>query len=276
MTVERGTVSLAVEEAGAGSPVVMLMGAGSPGRVWQAYQVPALVPDGYRVLLPDLRGVGGSAGADASGLAELADDVVAVIEDRVGGPAALVGTSLGARVAWEVALRRPDLVTGLCLLAVQMRAAAVSTVHAMAQIDLGTGPDRPSRSARAALGAAGLSPESLADDRDAEDWFDMLDMAPWPMPDGAVAQFRVAMADFPAGAPRCPTTVVAFADDAVCPPRLCREVADAIGRARFRTVAAAGHLGYLERPDDVNALILDFLRDLSTDEPNTDDRGGRP
>ena len=40
-----------------GEPVVMVMGSGSGGRVWEMHQVPALVADGYQVVTFDDRGV---------------------------------------------------------------------------------------------------------------------------------------------------------------------------------------------------------------------------
>lgn len=54
--------------------------------------------------------------------------------------------------------------------------------------------------------------------------------------------------------------VVAFADDMLTPPDLGREVAEAIDGCRYELVERCGHYGYLERPDAVNALLIDFLR----------------
>jgi pimeloyl-ACP methyl ester carboxylesterase len=53
--------------------------------------------------------------------------------------------------------------------------------------------------------------------------------------------------------------VIGFADDLVLPPRLSREVADAISGARYAEVAGCGHIGYLERPDEVNRLLVEFI-----------------
>ncbi|WP_445181923.1 alpha/beta fold hydrolase [Pseudonocardia sp. Cha107L01] len=53
--------------------------------------------------------------------------------------------------------------------------------------------------------------------------------------------------------------MVAFADDVMIPPYLSCEVADVIPGARYAEVPAAGHFGYLERPDEVNRLLLEFF-----------------
>jgi pimeloyl-ACP methyl ester carboxylesterase len=36
-------------------------------------------------------------------------------------------------------------------------------------------------------------------------------------------------------------------------------VADAIPNADFVTIAGGGHLGHVERPDETNAAIIEFL-----------------
>ena len=42
-------IELNVQTEGSGDLVVLVMGTGSPGRVWRMHQVPALVRAGYRV-----------------------------------------------------------------------------------------------------------------------------------------------------------------------------------------------------------------------------------
>ena len=53
--------------------------------------------------------------------------------------------------------------------------------------------------------------------------------------------------------------VIGFADDVITPPALGREVGEALPRGRYVQIANAGHLGFLERPDAVNATMLDFF-----------------
>jgi pimeloyl-ACP methyl ester carboxylesterase len=56
-----------------------------------------------------------------------------------------------------------------------------------------------------------------------------------------------------------PVLVIGFADDVVMPPHLGAEVADAIPNGRYAEIGDAGHLGFLERPDVVNALLFEFF-----------------
>ncbi len=43
------------------------------------------------------------------------------------------------------------------------------------------------------------------------------------------------------------------------PPYLSREVADCIATASYEEIPDAGHYGYLERPEAVNKVLIDFL-----------------
>ncbi len=58
-----------------------------------------------------------------------------------------------------------------------------------------------------------------------------------------------------------PTLVIGGEQDLLTPPWVAREVAGAIPAARFEIVTGGGssHVLPLERPDDFNRLVTDFL-----------------
>ena len=89
------------------------------------YQVPALKGAGYEVITFDNRGVPPSdvPPGDYS-LADLVAGTAGLIEALDAGPGRLVGTSLGALVATERAVSRPDLVSCCVLMAVRARSDA--------------------------------------------------------------------------------------------------------------------------------------------------------
>jgi len=100
-------------EAGLG-PVVMLHGLSSARSTW-ASLVSALAGE-HRLLALDHRGHGESSHAPGTyDLHHYGPDAIAFCEQVVGGPALLVGHSLGGVVAAYVARERPDLVRGLLL-----------------------------------------------------------------------------------------------------------------------------------------------------------------
>ena len=106
---------IAYDLTGAGPLVVCLPGMGELRSVYR-FTVPALVAAGYRVATMDLRGHGDSD-ATFSRYDDVAagEDALALIE-HLGGPALLVGNSMGAGAAVWAAAERPELVTGLGLL----------------------------------------------------------------------------------------------------------------------------------------------------------------
>lgn len=96
-----------------GTRVVLLHGLFGQGRNWTQF-AKALAPR-HRVLLVDLPDHGRSAWTESFDLLGVADQVAAAI--RAGGedPVALLGHSLGGKVAMVLALRHPALVERLCV-----------------------------------------------------------------------------------------------------------------------------------------------------------------
>lgn len=106
------------DEQGSGAPVVLLHpgGAGVDARAWTP-NLPALA-ERFHAYTPERPAHGRTRDVEGAITFELmADDTVAFVERVVGGPAHLVGCSDGASVALMVALRRPDLVDRLVLVA---------------------------------------------------------------------------------------------------------------------------------------------------------------
>jgi pimeloyl-ACP methyl ester carboxylesterase len=78
-------VSPYVEEHGSGDPVVLLHGWPDSGRVWR-HQVPFLVSNGFRVFVPDLRGLGRSERPDDVSAYQRQHAVADVTGTHVEGP----------------------------------------------------------------------------------------------------------------------------------------------------------------------------------------------
>lgn len=256
-------IELNVQTEGSGDLVVLVMGTGSPGRVWRTYQVPALVKAGYRVAWFDNRGIKPSSEcADGFTIDDMVADTAALIE-HLGGPAHVVGTSLGARVTQELALARPDLVRSAVLMATAARPDPVQQAWSESLRELyDKGVDVPASFYAAASVLRNLSPATLANPVVARDWLQMYEFAGPAIGPGERAQLALSDYEHRVEAYRriaVRTLVIGFADDRVLPPRLSREVADAIPGARYTEVADCGHIGYLERPDEVNRLLVEFI-----------------
>ena len=94
-----------------GSRVVFLHGLFGQGRNWT--QIGKALADRHRVLLVDLPHHGRSGWSDDFDYLEVADQVAGLL--AADDPVALVGHSLGGKVAMLLALRHPELVARLCV-----------------------------------------------------------------------------------------------------------------------------------------------------------------
>jgi len=105
---------IAYEVRGDGEPLVLVHGLAYDRFGWG--RLPDLLAERFRVVLVDNRGVGESdAPAGPYTVAQLAGDVVAVLDDAGLGKTNLFGVSLGGYVAQEVALAHPARLRKLVL-----------------------------------------------------------------------------------------------------------------------------------------------------------------
>ncbi|RMI28237.1 alpha/beta fold hydrolase [Nocardia stercoris] len=263
----KGDKAKGTDVKGAAPLVVLVMGTGSPGRVWELHQVPALLQAGFRVCTFDNRGIAPSfEAADGITIEELVADTAALIEFLDEGPALVAGTSMGARVTQELALARPELVRKAVFMAGHARLDRFQQTLGIGEAELDdSGVRLPAKYEAAMTAVMNLSPATLANPAAARDWLDLFEFTGGPVPPGVRAQRRMSH-DFNRVQAyrgiRVPCLSIGFADDRMIPAYLSREVADAIPGARYQEIADAGHFGYLERPDLVNKLLIDFFGGL--------------
>jgi pimeloyl-ACP methyl ester carboxylesterase len=106
-----------------------------------------------------------------------------------------------------------------------------------------------------------FSPATLNDDAAIPMWLDVYEMSAGRR-EAARGQDAIDLISDRRDALRAvpvPSRVIAFSDDLMCPPHLCAEVAEAIPDCDYVEIGTCGHLGYLERPDEVNSAIIEFL-----------------
>jgi pimeloyl-ACP methyl ester carboxylesterase len=172
---------------------------------------------------------------------------------------ALVGLSMGGYIAFEIFRQARERVSRLALL------------------DTSARPDRPDQTAvreqRIALARAGRFAE-IADqmfpllvhpgrhaDTDLRRMVHQMDEDT-----GAAAYVRQQTAIMSRADSRpdlaaigCPTLVLVGDSDALTPPELAREMADAIAGARLVVVPDCGHLSTLERPEVVSEALVQWM-----------------
>jgi pimeloyl-ACP methyl ester carboxylesterase len=256
-------VNLAYDERGSGEPVLFIAGRGGAGRTWLLHQVPAFQRAGYRSITFDNRGVGATENASAFTTEQMVADTAALIEKLDLDPVRIVAVSMGSFIAQELMVARPELVSSAVLMATRGREDRIRDFFRTAEMKLRASGVALPREYDAKLRLLeSFSPATLNDDDAVRDWIDMFTMWPTKVTPGLLAQIDIAPMEnrLPAyQAIVAPTLVIGFADDLLLPPHLSREVADAIPRGRYLEIADAGHLGFIERPDAVNAAALEFF-----------------
>ncbi len=122
---QRPAGRIAYSLQGEGPLVVAVPGMGDLRSVYRA-TVPALVAAGYRVATMDLRGHGDSdATFDAYDSVATGSDILALVRELGGGPAVVIGNSMGAGAAAWAAAEDPALIAGLVLVGPFVRNAPV-------------------------------------------------------------------------------------------------------------------------------------------------------
>ena len=101
------------DEAGQGEAMLLLHGGLGDSGLWEP--VVPLLAERFRVLRTDLRFYGRSVGPNAPW--SWTDDVVGVLDELGVARAALVGLSMGGRIAIDVALAAPERLWALALVA---------------------------------------------------------------------------------------------------------------------------------------------------------------
>jgi pimeloyl-ACP methyl ester carboxylesterase len=255
-------IRLAYERSGQGERVLLIMGQAAAGRVWRLYQTPALTRAGYQAITFDNRGIPPSDVPPGKySIEDMVADTAGLIEALDAAPCRIVGVSLGAIIAQELAISAPNLVRCAVLIATKSRSdAARAAMEKAGRAMLESDVRFPADYEAAATVFRVLSPATLNDDLAASLW-----METFQLPSRRETARGQAWAD--AGRDRrealravsAPSRVIAFADDLITPPHLAAEVAEAIPDCDVVEIPSCGHFGYLERPDEVNSAIIEFL-----------------
>jgi len=255
--------TLAYEDTGSGEPVLFIAGTGGAGRTWHIHQIPTFREAGYRCVTFDNRGIGATADDDGFSTEQMIADTVDIIDTVIGGPTRVVAMSMGAFIAQELMLARPELVTQTVLMGTRGRVDETRKSFRAADLELAaSGAELPAAYAAKVRVLENFSPKTINDADAIGEWFEMFTAFPLKRTPGWRAQMTVVPGENRLPAYRSISTevlVIGFADDVITPPALGREVGDALPNGRYIQIANAGHLGFLERPDPVNNAMLQFF-----------------
>jgi pimeloyl-ACP methyl ester carboxylesterase len=265
--VEVDGVGVEYEVTGTGRPVVLLHGFPDSGRLWR-HQVPALAEAGFQVVVPDLRGYGRSGQpepVDAYSLPLLAGDVLAVLAELGIDQAHVVGHDWGAALAWVLGSLAPGNVDHLVTLSVGHPATFRRTLEQLEKSWYMLLFQFP-----------GIAESWLTQDG----WANFRSWGRHPDADAVIAELEANgsltpglnwyRANVPpeswAGPPlqlppiQAPTMGVwSTGDFALTETQMTDSAENVAGTWRYERLEGPGHWMQLDAPDQVNALLLDFL-----------------
>jgi pimeloyl-ACP methyl ester carboxylesterase len=265
--VEVDGVGVEYEVTGQGRPVVLLHGFPDTGRLWR-HQVPALAGAGFQVIVPDLRGYGRSGKPDAVeaySLPLLAGDVIAILTELNIAEAHMVGHDWGAALAWALASLAPGNVDHLVALSV---GNPVTFRRTLAQ--------REKSWYMLLFQFPGIAERWLSEDN----WANFRAWARHPDTDQVIAELEAngsltpALNWYRANVPpeswvgpslqlppvQAPAMGVwSTGDLALTEAQMTDSATNVAGPWRYERLDGPGHWMQLEAPDQVNALLLDFL-----------------
>ena len=258
------------------TPALLLHGVPQTSGVWR-HLLPELRRD-RMVIVPDLKGLGGSESAGPYDVATLVQELAALVLHEVDGPVDVLGHDWGGSLALALAGSRPELVRRLAVISAPYR--SVDLLHAF-HLPLLALPALP----EALFAAAG--------ERILRQAFRYAWRSPEPLDEAAIAEYLAAYAD-PARVqamlgyyramvrPRVWRALGLSRDGAPVPPHVHADrmlvvwgaadpvlplpVGEAVQRdlgpdARLVTLPGVGHFPLEEAPEEATRVLTDFVRD---------------
>ncbi len=235
---------------GKGDRVVVLSGSlGSTLAMWDP-QVPAL-GERFRVLRYDHPGHGGSPLLDVSGVDQLAQEVVGLLDELGLERVSFCGLSLGGAVGMRLALDVPDRIDRLVLCCTSMRFSTRDFWEERTQVVREQGVE--------AIADVVLERWFTPQFGDVRRYREMLVATPAE----GYARCCQALRDWDVrgilGDVRIPALAIAAADDPSTPPGELEAIAGEIPETCLVVLEHARHLVNVERAEEFNATILLFL-----------------
>jgi pimeloyl-ACP methyl ester carboxylesterase len=246
------------EEVGEGVPILLVHPAGSTASTWGA-AAEELARIG-RVIVYDRRGYARSGGEPARSISTHTADAAAILEYLRTPPAVVVGTSAGAAIAVDLAVRRPDLVRVVIAHEFPWRftrhVPSLSQVAALAKIGSLVLRGRQTDAAE----ALSRSAYTYRDGRSAWDAFPQeWRRAGRQNARAALADFRNSIGDYPSAADLATVEIPVMCSygersrDNMF--RLVRSLASAIPTARTHQIEGAGHAAPFDATTNFVQLI---------------------
>lgn len=255
--------NLYYEDAGEGVPILLIHPSGANASTWG----PALddLASIGRAIANDRRGYSRSSSSVVRSMPRHTADAAAILDHLRTGPAVVVGTSAGAMIALDLAVRRPDVVRAVVAHEAPWRfnrhLPEASRAAALVKIASLMLRGRQSDAVEVLLRVAYTYRNGgSAWDAFPEEWRSVARENAGP----ALADFRMSVGNFPSAADlACVSAPVVCSHGTRSPEsmvRFARTLADVIPTARTYRIEGAGHAA----PFDARSNFLQLVADAST------------
>ena len=252
-------IKLAFEQYGEGEPLLFVHGFPLSGRLWEHVIEP--FSGAYKLIIPDLRGMGHSQASETACMATYADDLAGLL-DAIGEsrPAVIVGLSMGGYLTFEFYRRHRERVRGLVLVDTRCEADAPEKARDRAAMAERVRVDGGVVVADAMMDAL-FGPQASSELRDA--WREIISSTP---PQGIIAALA-AMAERTDSTATLAeidvaTLVVVGQHDALTPPSAAQTIHEGITASQMEIIPHAGHMVPVEQPTPFNRVLREFLEEL--------------
>ena len=242
---------IAYREAGEGPALMLMHGIGGSSKTWEE-QYRAFAGS-RRVIGWDAPGFGGSDPAPESTADCWADEAMGLM-DRLGvETAVLLGHSMGGIIAPRVASRHPGRIVKLVLSGTRAGfVGALGFEERQREFDTLT-PEERGRIRAATMAAPGASAEVLARLAGIAGEVTREAFA------GGVAVLEGTDNRAILQGLRMPALVLCGKQDGIAPSERGEEIASLLADVRITHFDGAGHAAYVEKPDEYNARLAEFL-----------------
>jgi pimeloyl-ACP methyl ester carboxylesterase len=256
-------IEIAYNIDGSGEPVVLIGGFTAVKESWEL-QVAGLAKH-FRVITFDNRGVGETTVPTGPfSIADMAADTAGMMDALGIDSAHFFGVSMGGLIAQVLALDYPERVKKAALGCTTHggRHAVQPEREVMGILAKASDPTIPVEESVRLRMPVILPERFIREEPERVEEIVQLSIRYWPTPEGAAGQLG-ALSVFNVkrrlGEIRCPVLAITGSEDRMMPPENSRLLAEGIAGAEHYVVEGAGHSFFLEKPDEVNRVLIDFF-----------------
>ena len=249
-------------ESGQGPPVVFVHGSGPGANAYSNFfpNIGPIADAGYRCVLPDMLGFGYSSkptGVDYT-LELFTASLLEFLERLDIGSCVLIGNSLGGAIALKLAIEHPERIQKLIVMGpggIETREVyfGMPGIQKMVSGFVGEGFDRAGL--RHLLELLAFDPKIVTDDL-VEQRLNILRTQPKEV----LARMSIADLTPELRGVRCPLLGFWGVEDQFCPSSGSEKILRAVADSRFIMYSRCGHWAMIEKANDFNHNVIDFLK----------------